>query len=156
MRTGVFLMVVLIATAPATGVGPSDIVVNSVGMKLAYIPPGDFTMGSPKTEPGRIANETRRHVTFERGFRIGITEVTQKEWRLIMGTSPAFFKGDDLPVKRSSDFHQTFAGNTSPQSSRVSVAQTANSDRDAESKADRIRRMCRYHRNSAVATCYGG
>ncbi len=100
MRTGVFLMVVLIATAPAAAVGPGDIVVNSVGMKLAYIPPGDFTIGSPKTEPGRIANETRRHVTFEKGFRIGITEVTQKEWRLIMGTSPAFFKGDDLPVER--------------------------------------------------------
>ena len=99
MRTGVLVTIVLIAAAPTTAVEPGDIVVNSVGMKLAYIPPGSFTMGSPKTEPGRVANETRRHVTFERGFRIGVTEVTQKEWRLVMGTSPAYFKGDDLPVE---------------------------------------------------------
>jgi formylglycine-generating enzyme required for sulfatase activity len=100
MRTGVFLMIVLMAAAPASGDESRDIVVNSVGMKLACIPPGEFTMGSPKTEPGRVATETERHVAFERGFRIGVTEVTQKEWRLIMGTNPAFFKGDDLPVER--------------------------------------------------------
>jgi formylglycine-generating enzyme required for sulfatase activity len=100
MRSGVFLMIVLLAAAPASGIEPGDVVANSVGMKLAYIPPGEFTMGSPKTEPGRVANETQRHVTFEKGFRIGVTEVTQKEWRLIMGTNPAFFKGDDLPVER--------------------------------------------------------
>ena len=99
MRTGAFLMIVLIAATPASGDELGDIVVNSVGMKLAYIPPGKFTMGSPQTEPGRIANETERHVTFEKGFRIGVTEVTQKEWSLIMGSNLAFFKGDDLPVE---------------------------------------------------------
>ena len=100
MRTGVILLIVLVVVPPAGGADPGDIVINSVGMKLAYIPPGNFTMGSPKTEPGRIPNETRRQVTFARGFRIGVTEVTQKEWRLIMGTSPSYFKGDDLPVER--------------------------------------------------------
>ena len=69
-----------------------DAVTNSVGMKLAYIPPGKFTMGSPENEPGRVANETQRRVKFEKGFRIGVTEVTQKQWRLIMGTNPAFFQ----------------------------------------------------------------
>ena len=100
MRSGILLTIVLLAATPVSGVEPVDVVVNSVGMKLAYIPPGEFTMGSPKTEPGRIANETERHVTFEKGFRIGVTEVTQKEWRLIMGTNPSFFTGDDLPVER--------------------------------------------------------
>ncbi len=100
MRTGVFLIIVLMAAALAAGEDPGDTVVNSVGMKLAYIPPGEFTMGSPKTEPNRVANETQRQVAFASGFRIGVTEVTQKQWRLIMGTNPAFFKGDDLPVER--------------------------------------------------------
>jgi formylglycine-generating enzyme required for sulfatase activity len=100
MRTGAFVMIVLIAAVPAAGADPGDIAINSIGMKLAYIPPGAFTMGSPKTEPGRVANETERQVAFATGFRIGVTEVTQKEWRLIMGTNPAFFKGDDLPVDR--------------------------------------------------------
>ena len=100
MRTCVFLVFVLMAAVPVCGVEPGDIVVNSIGMELAYIPPGDFTMGSPKSEPGRIANETELDVTFKKGLRIGVTEVTQKQWRLIMGTNPAFFKGDDLPVER--------------------------------------------------------
>ena len=69
-------------------------------MKLAYIPAGTFTMGSPETEPGRISNETQRQVTFAKGFRIAATEVTQQEWRLVMSTSPSYFKGDDLPVER--------------------------------------------------------
>ena len=100
MRSCVFLTGVLLVTTPAWGIEPGGVHVNSLGMKLAYIPPGEFTMGSPDSEPGRIVNETRRHVTFEKGFRIGVTEVTQEQWRQIMGTNPAFFKGDDLPVER--------------------------------------------------------
>lgn len=100
MRSAVLLMIILPAAAPVFGVEPDDVIENSVGMKLAYIPPGEFTMGSPKTEPGRVANETQRNVKFEKGFRIGVTEVTQRQWRLIMETNPSFFKGDDLPVER--------------------------------------------------------
>lgn len=87
MRTGVFLIVVLVATIPAAATDPGAIVINSVGMRLAYIPPGGFTMGSPRTEPGRVANETQRQVTFPSGYRIGVTEVTQEQWRMVMGTS---------------------------------------------------------------------
>jgi formylglycine-generating enzyme required for sulfatase activity len=100
MRTSVILMIVLVVVRPAGGAEPGGIVINSVGMKLAYIPPGTFTMGSPETEPGRVSNETQRQVTFAKRFRIGVNEVTQKEWRLIMRTNPSYFKGDDLPVER--------------------------------------------------------
>ncbi len=100
MRTNLILIMVLLVIRAAGGTEPSDIVTNSVGMKLAYIPPGTFTMGSPDTEPGRITNETQRRVTFANGIRISVYEVTQKEWRLIMSTSPSYFKGDDLPVER--------------------------------------------------------
>ena len=100
MRIGVSLMIALVVVSTAVRADVGDTVVNSVGMKLAYIPPGNFTMGSPDAEPGRIANETKRQVTFAKGFRIGVTEVTQKEWRLIMGTNSSYFKGDDLPIER--------------------------------------------------------
>ena len=49
MRTSVLLMIVLVLGRPADGAEQGDIVINSVGMKLAYIPPGTFTMGSPET-----------------------------------------------------------------------------------------------------------
>jgi formylglycine-generating enzyme required for sulfatase activity len=101
MRPRILLVFFLLAI-PAAGdpePKPGDVVTNSIGMKLAYIPPGSFTMGSPDSERGRIPNETRSEVTFEKGFRIGVTEVTQKQWREVMGTDPGFFRGDDLPVE---------------------------------------------------------
>jgi len=98
-RISLWVMVFLMAVFAACGAEPGHTITNSVGMKLAYIPPGKFTMGSPKTEPDRIANETQRQVTFKKGFRIGVTEVTQKQWQQVMGSNPSFFKGDDLPVE---------------------------------------------------------
>ena len=79
---------------------PGHSVTNAVGMHLAQIPSGRFILGSPDSEPGRIPNETRRNVTFETAFCIGVTEVTQKQWRKVMGSDPSFFKGDDLPVEQ--------------------------------------------------------
>jgi len=78
---------------------PGAVVTNSIGMKLAYVPAGSFTMGSPKSEPGRITNETQIRETVPNGFLIGVTEVTQKQWRDVMGTDPSFFPGDNLPVE---------------------------------------------------------
>jgi len=72
---------------------------NSIGVQVAYIPEGNFTMGSPDSEAGRIPNETRREVTFEESYYIGVTEVTQQQWRKVMGSAPSVFKGDDLPVE---------------------------------------------------------
>lgn len=77
----------------------SQSITNSVGMRFAVIPSGSFTMGSPDSENGRISNETQRTMTFAKPFYIGATEVTQKQWREVMGTDPSFFKGDDLPVE---------------------------------------------------------
>ncbi|MCA9264070.1 MAG: formylglycine-generating enzyme family protein [Planctomycetales bacterium] len=94
-----FTIVLLMAT-PACAIEPGDVVVNTIGMKLAYVPPGKYTMGSPAAERDRVANETQSTVTFKSGFRIGVTEVTQKQWREVMGTDPSFFQGDELPVEQ--------------------------------------------------------
>ena len=42
-----------------------------------------------------------RQVTFVKGFYIGITEVTQGQWRDVMGNNPSYFRncGDDCPVE---------------------------------------------------------
>lgn len=91
------LVAVRVEAEPQTK--PGHTVTNSVGMRLAHLPPGTFTMGSPDSELGRISNETRRTVTFDKAFYIGVTEVTQKQWHKVMGSDPSFFKGDDLPVE---------------------------------------------------------
>ena len=89
---------------------------NSIGMKLVLIPPGKFLMGSPKEEEHHeIDEEPRREVEISKPFYLGAFEVTQAQYRQIMGTNPSFYsptgdakdevKGlntDDFPVERVS------------------------------------------------------
>ena len=72
---------------------------NSLGMKFAWIPPGTFTMGSPKEEKHRQGHEDQHRVTLTRGFYMGVYPVTQEEWQTVMGHNPSYFKGERrLPV----------------------------------------------------------
>jgi formylglycine-generating enzyme required for sulfatase activity len=70
-----------------------------VKMTFCWCPPGDFIMGSPKTEQGRNVRENQVHVTLTKGFWMAKTEVTQAQWRAVMGNNPSHFKGYDLPVE---------------------------------------------------------
>ena len=60
--------------------GAGDVIENSVGMRLALIPAGEFAMGSPSTERFRQPDERQHHVKISKSFYIGITEVTQDQW----------------------------------------------------------------------------
>jgi len=74
---------------------------NSIGMKFVYIPNGTFMMGSQKNEPERNKNETLHKVTLTKGFYMQTTEVTQEQWKAIMGDNPSKFSdcGDKCPVE---------------------------------------------------------
>ena len=72
-------------------------------MAMVWCPPGTFTMGSPESEKGRDDDETLHRVTLTHGFWIVKTEVTQGQWKSVMGKNPADHKGDDnLPVENVS------------------------------------------------------
>jgi len=77
---------------------------NSIGMTFVYIPPGTFMMGSPPDEPIRMGFETQHQVTLTNGYYLQTTEVTQGQWKIIMGNNPSYFKncGDDCPVEQVS------------------------------------------------------
>lgn len=81
---------------------PGNVIENSIGMRLAYIPAGEFMMGSEVDEKGRQDEEYQHTVKLTKAFRIGVTEVTQAQWREVMGNNPSNFKGDDLPVEKIS------------------------------------------------------
>ena len=62
---------------------------NSLGMELAWCPPGTFRMGSPADEPDAVAGEQPSvDVTLTQGFWMGRTEVTRRHWQKIMPTTP--------------------------------------------------------------------
>jgi formylglycine-generating enzyme required for sulfatase activity len=49
--------------------------------RFAYVPPGTFMMGSPASEPERLANETQHQVTLTHGIYVQNTEVTNQQFR---------------------------------------------------------------------------
>jgi formylglycine-generating enzyme required for sulfatase activity len=73
-----------VAAKPA---GPEPRITNSIGMTFVYIKPGTFMMGSPSYEPGRGNDETQHQVTLTKGFYMGETEVTVRQWRAFVRDS---------------------------------------------------------------------
>ncbi len=70
-------------------VGQVDTIVNSIGQRLVKIPAGTFMMGSPESDIDAAANEQPQHqVTISRSFYMGEAEVTQGQWKAVMGTEP--------------------------------------------------------------------
>jgi hypothetical protein len=57
-----------------------DPVVNSLGMTLASIPPGEFVMGSPPGEAGHRPDETQHTVKLSKPFLMGTTHVTRGQF----------------------------------------------------------------------------
>ena len=56
-------------------------------------------MGSPRTELGRRNNETLHMVKLTKHFWLGETEVTQGQWKAVMGENPSISnEGDNYPV----------------------------------------------------------
>jgi serine/threonine protein kinase len=54
---------------------------NSIGMKLALIPPGEFMMGSPASEADRSNDETQHRVRITKPYYLGMYEVTVGQFR---------------------------------------------------------------------------
>jgi len=78
-------------------------VARGVRMTFALITSGRFRMGSPRDEDGRADDEgPQRLVVIDKPFLMAVTEVTQAQYRAVMGSNPSGFKGVDLPVERVS------------------------------------------------------
>ena len=67
--------------------------------ELVVIPGGEFTMGSNEND-----REKPPHGVRIKSFALGKTEVTQGQWKAVMGSNPSNFKdcGDDCPVEQVS------------------------------------------------------
>jgi formylglycine-generating enzyme required for sulfatase activity len=68
-------------------------ITNSIGMVLARVPDGKFVMGD-----SRIADAPPHRVGITRPFLIGVHEVTQKEYKDVVGSNPSEFLSELRPV----------------------------------------------------------
>ena len=79
---------------------------GGASMEFVWIPAGTFLMGSPDAEEGRYPDEGPVHeVKISEGFYLGKYEVTQSQWRAVMGSNPSYHKDEgvdrpDHPVER--------------------------------------------------------
>src|SRR4030081_939474 len=81
------------ATAPRD---TAKVVKNRIGMEFVLRPAGSFVMGS---ENGKPDEKPVHRVNISREFLIGRYEVTQGEWKTVMGREHANFKGNNFPVQ---------------------------------------------------------
>ena len=72
-------------------------------IEMVFVKGGTFTMGAT-AEQGSDAssNEKPTHSVKLSDFYIGKYEVTQAQWKAVMGTNPSNWKGDNLPVENVS------------------------------------------------------
>lgn len=73
---------------------------NKLGMRFILIPAGSFVMGSPDDEQGRERYEAQHKVTLTQPFFMQETEVTQDQWKKLVGFNPSAFPdcGGNCPV----------------------------------------------------------
>ena len=72
------------------------------GIRFVKIPAGQFEMGSPVSEQQRNPDEIIHRVAISHSFYLGEHEVTQSQWKRVMGNSPSNFHkcGRDCPVEK--------------------------------------------------------
>ena len=76
-----------------------DVMTNSIGMKLVWMPTSTFQMGSNNG----YDNEKPVHsVNLTKGFWVGQYDVTQEEYQKVIGNNPSNFKGSCNPVDQVS------------------------------------------------------
>ena len=95
--------------------------IPDLNLTMIWVKPGTFMMGSPGSEKlpsgtfkiPSVLTETQHQVTLTKGFYLGKYELTQAQWKKVMGNNPSkwkkvmgnnpsSFKGTDRPVERVS------------------------------------------------------
>ena len=71
---------------------------KGLNLKMIYVEGGTFAMGS---NSGESDERPVHNVTLD-SYYIGETEITQAQWRAVMGSNPSGNKGDNRPVERVS------------------------------------------------------
>ena len=86
------------AAKSATDASPKSYT-NSIGMEFVSISAGSFIMGEAPSSPKSIRRNTPFKVTISNPFYMGKYEVTQEQWRAIMGNNPAKFQNPQNPIE---------------------------------------------------------
>jgi len=102
-------LAIINSSAPAAGNGrrpeSEDYTESGFGIEMVFVKGGTFIRGcTPEQADVCFENEEPTHQVALIDFYIGRYEVTQSQWKAVMGANnnPSEFKGDDLPVENVS------------------------------------------------------
>jgi formylglycine-generating enzyme required for sulfatase activity len=86
-------------------VAGSVVVDSPHNIEMVYVPAGSFMMGAENAD-----DEMPVHEVSLDSFYVGKYEITQRQWREVMGTNPSTYTGEDHPIESVSwDDAQAFA-----------------------------------------------
>ena len=71
--------------------GVTNATYKTTKLVLRKIPKGTFTMGERSTDYPGAEDYGLHKVTLTKDFYIGVFEVTQRQWELVMGNKPSYF-----------------------------------------------------------------
>lgn len=81
-------------------------IIDNLVNNMVYVSGGKFTMGATRDQLRNYVHckkdEKPTHRVTLSSYYIGKYEVTQAEWKAVMGCNPSKFKGDNLPVEQVS------------------------------------------------------
>jgi len=75
---------------------------NDIDFEMVFVEGGTFTMGCTPEQSKCNKDEKPAHFVILSNYYIGKYEVTQAQWRAVMGNNPSYFNGDNLPVENVS------------------------------------------------------
>ena len=114
-------------------------VYKTTKLAMRRIPAGMFTMGSPSGELGRDSDETQHLVTLTKDFYIGVFEVTQRQWELVMGNKPSYFNNATYYQTRPVEQVSYYYIRENPANSAISPNWPASSQVHADSFMGKLR-----------------
>ena len=76
--------------------------IAGVQQTMRWIPPGEFMMGSPQSEPDRDDDEYYHKVQLTRGYWLADAACSQELWQALTGNNPGNFQGVLRPVENVS------------------------------------------------------
>jgi formylglycine-generating enzyme required for sulfatase activity len=101
-REKTFRLIVLVLTLTTGTVLAQKTLASreAAGIEFVKIQPGEFMMGCSANDNACNDDEKPAHrVRITKSFEIGKYEVTQAQWKAVMGTNPSVMQGDARPVE---------------------------------------------------------
>ena len=93
---------------------------------LVLIPAGPFSLGNTGSYEGEYDEKPPVTIIISKPFYISKYEITQQQYKAVMGNNPSEFKGDDLPVEQVSWYDALNFCNALSQSEGLTPCYTIN------------------------------